>query len=258
LLLTILGEFALSADAPIWTATLIGALGTLRVEEKAARQALARIGAEGILESERVGRKTRWSLSTAGRLILREGANKIYNFMRERPRWDGQWLVLAVTVPDPNRQLRHRLRTRLTWAGLGSPAPGLWVTPNRHAVEEVSTIIDELGLANDAMSWIGGSGTIGEPQEIVRSAWRLTEVETAYARFIERFSARSPRRGAGTFAAQVELVQDWRRFPFVDPALPLELLNHEWPGLAAAVIFHSCHDEWHRAAQAYWRQMCAQ
>jgi phenylacetic acid degradation operon negative regulatory protein len=58
------------------------------------------------------------------------------------------------------------------------------------------------------------------------------------------------------FAAQVDLVQAWRHFPFADPALPLELLDHEWPGPAAAATFHHCHDRWHRQAQTHWRQLC--
>ena len=33
--------------------------------------------------------------------------------------WDGRWLVLSVPIPETQRRLRHRLRTRLTWLGLG-------------------------------------------------------------------------------------------------------------------------------------------
>jgi phenylacetic acid degradation operon negative regulatory protein len=255
MLITILGEFALPAQAPVWTASLVSALGTLGVEEKAARQALARIAAEGLLDAERVGRRTRWALSDRGVQLLNEGAARIYGFMREQRRWNGHWLVLAVTVPETQRQLRHQLRTRLTWAGMGSPAPGLWVTPDERAMGEISKIITELGIFQNAMSWIGTSGEIGDPQEIVRTAWQLQEVEAAYGAFIADFSVRTPQTGAEVFAAQVELVQAWRRFPFADPALPLELLDHEWPGPAAAATFHRCHDLWHRQAQTYWRQL---
>ena len=254
-LLTILGEFTMPSQAPVWTGSVVAALAMLGVEEKAARQALARTAAEGLLIAERLGRRTRWSLSDSGQALLDEGAERIYGFMREQRRWDGNWLLLAVTVPATNRQLRHRLRTRLTWAGMGSPAPGLWVTPNQHVTEQVAKIIQDLGIENSAMSWIGSSASIGDPQEVVRSAWQLHSVEAAYAEFIAEFGQRKPRTGAEMFAAQVELVQAWRRFPFLDPALPLELLDHRWPGLEAAATFHRCHDLWHRQAQAYWREV---
>lgn len=256
LLVTILGEFALPRHEPIWTATLVGALGALGVEEKAARQALARTSAEGLLEAERIGRRTRWTLSDTGRQLLDEGAARIYGFMREQRRWDGSWLVVAVTIPESQRRLRHHLRTRLTWAGLGSPAPGLWVTPDQHVMDEVATIIHDLNISDKAMSWVGPSGDIGDPQQVVRSAWQLRDIASAYVGFIDQFGSRVPLDPVEIFTAQTELVQTWRRFPFSDPALPLELLDREWPGPAASATFHRCHELWHRQAQAYWRRLC--
>ena len=47
LLMTILGEFVLPGHAVVWTASLVAAMGALDVEEKAARQAIARAAAEG-------------------------------------------------------------------------------------------------------------------------------------------------------------------------------------------------------------------
>jgi phenylacetic acid degradation operon negative regulatory protein len=256
LLITILGEFAMPAGTPVWTAAVVAALGNLGVEEKAARQALARTAAEGLLEAERLGRRTRWSLSEQGLQLLNEGAERIYGFMREQRRWDGNWLVLSVTIPESQRQLRHHLRTRLTWAGMGSPAPGLWVTPDRNIMGQIAKIVADLGITDNAISWVGASGSIGDPQQVVRSAWQLQTVEAAYEDFIKQFGRRKPATAAKMFSAQVELVQAWRRFPFVDPALPLELLDHQWPGPIAAATFQRCHDLWHRQAQAHWRQLC--
>ena len=100
------------------------------MEQKSARQALARTAAEGLLASDRSGRRVRWSLSASGRRLLTDGAARIYGFGTRSTAWDGRWLVLLVSVPESRRQLRHRLRTRLAWAGLGSPTPGVWVTPD--------------------------------------------------------------------------------------------------------------------------------
>ncbi|MGN6243756.1 MAG: PaaX family transcriptional regulator [Motilibacteraceae bacterium] len=252
LLLTMLGEFALPRREPVWTGTFVAALSEVGVEEKAARQALARTAAEGLLLPDRVGRRTRWSLSPAALLLLERGAERIYGFMRQQRRWDGRWLVLAVTVPENQRQLRHRLRTRLTWAGLGSPAPGLWVVPDAGREDEVQAITKELGIVTSVMSWVGPSAGIGDPQDVVAAAWMLDQVEQAYHDFVVAFSPRRPEKAAETFTAQVELVQAWHRFPFLDPALPAELLDHDWPGPSAAALFHRCHDRWHRKAQAHW------
>jgi phenylacetic acid degradation operon negative regulatory protein len=258
MLLTILGEFVLPRYSAAWTATFVEALGALGVEEKAARQALARTSAEGIITPRRVGRRTRWTLSESGRTLLADGARRIYGFMREQRRWDGRWLVLAVTVPETQRQLRHRLRTRLTWAGMGSPAPGLWVVPHADRAAEVARIVADLGIAGNTMSWIGESGVVGSPKDVVAAAWTsLDDVEREYDKFVAAFESRRADAPAAVFAAQVDLVQAWRRFPFIDPALPVELLDHDWPGQRAAAVFHSCHERWHRRAQAHWETLSA-
>src|SRR3954447_2002740 len=116
LLLTVLGEFVHPREGRVWTGTLVEALGALGVEAKSARQALARTAAEGLLASERQGRRVRWALTADGARLLEEGTQRIYGFMREPHAWDGRWLVLTVGVPESQRQLRHRLRTKLTWA----------------------------------------------------------------------------------------------------------------------------------------------
>jgi phenylacetic acid degradation operon negative regulatory protein len=258
LLLTILGEFVLPRDEPVWTAAFLQALGAVGVEEKAARQALARTCTAGLIEPVRVGRRTRWQLTGPGRHLLQDGARRIYGFMREPRPWDGRWLVLAITVPEARRQLRHRLRSRLTWAGLGSPAPGLWVVPDAGRADEVAAIVSELGIEADAMSWVGPSAPIGRPEDVVAAAWTsLPQVERAYHAFVADFGGRRADGGAEAFVAQVELVQAWRGFPFLDPALPAELLDHDWPGPQAAAAFHRLHDRWHRRAQAHWDAVCA-
>lgn len=256
LLLTVLGEFVLPGQGAAWTSALVAALGAVGVEEKAARQALSRTAAEHLLLAERDGRRVRWHLTPAGTRLLAEGTERIYGFGRRVSQWDGRWLVLAVSVPETQRQLRHRLRTRLTWAGLGSPLPGLWVTPDVGKEPEVAAAIVELGVA--ACSFTGPYGEVGDERRVVEAAWQLSEVERRYADFLGSFAA-SP--GAAllpgdAFTAQVRLVQQWRRFPFLDPALPAELLPATWPGPGAAALFHSRHDTWHAAAQAHWATLC--
>ena len=226
------------------------------VEEKAARQALSRTAAEDLLVAERDGRRVRWHLTAAGTRLLADGSERIYGFGRQAEEWDGRWLVLAVSVPETQRQLRHRLRTRLTWAGLGSPLPGLWVTPSPGKEPEVAAAVAELGV--EAYSFTGGYGLVGDQQRVVATAWQLDEVEQRYADFLAAFARPEVTGEAAAFAAQVSLVQAWRRFPFLDPALPAPLLPDTWPGPAAAALFHARHDAWHAAAQAHWATLCAE
>jgi len=255
LLLTVLGEFVLPRDAPAWTGALVAALAEVGVEEKAARQALSRTAAEGLLVAERDGRRVRWRLTPAGDRLLQNGTERIYGFGRPIEAWDGRWLVLAVSVPESQRQLRHRLRTRLTWAGLGSPMPGMWLTPDTSKEKEVAAAIEDLGV--ESSSFTGPFGQIGDQQRLVSQAWALEDVERRYVDFVEEVSAVVVTNAAEAFRGQVRLVQEWRRFPFLDPALPTDLLPPTWPGPAAATLFQRRHAEWHAAAQGHWESLCA-
>jgi phenylacetic acid degradation operon negative regulatory protein len=255
LLLTVLGEFALPRSEPVWTATVLDALALHGVEERASRQALARTSSEGLLVAHRHGRRTAWALTDEGVRLLTEGTARIYGFMRQPRVWDGRWLVVTVSVPETQRKLRHRLRTRLTWLGLGSPQSGLWVSPDAGKAADVHGVIADLGLVGQAFTWVGPMAASENEAQLVSAAWDLADVEKCYLQFLDDFEERRASTAAEAFVAQVDLVQEWRRFPFLDPDLPRELLDHDWPGPRAAAVFHDRHAQWHRRAQGEWDRL---
>jgi phenylacetic acid degradation operon negative regulatory protein len=255
LLLTVLGEFVLPHEEPVWTQVLIDVLGRLGVEHKSARQALARTAAEGLLGSDRAGRRVRWSLTGQGRDLLSDGAARIYGFSAPAPSWAGDWLVLLVSVPEVRRQLRHRLRTRLAWAGLGSPAPGVWLSPDPDKQDEVASVLADLGLTAVSSSFVGPFGRIGSERDLVAEAWDLAEVEEAYEHFLETFADPRPGPDAEILTSQIHLVHAWRRFPFLDPKLPAELLPDRWAGARAAAVFERLHSCWAEQSQQAWTDL---
>lgn len=257
LLMTVLGEFVLPRETPVWTSTLLSALAAFDIEAKSARQALARTAAEGWLSSQRAGRRVRWSLTRPGRRLLTEGAHRIYEFGREDRAWDGRWLLLMVSVSEPRRELRHRVRTRLQWAGFGSPAPGVWVSPHVHQQAEAAAILADNGLAATAMSFVAGYGEIGDESALVARSWDLAAVDRRYADFVAQFAAAAPTTDAAALQAQTRLVHEWRAFPFLDPRLPARLLPPKWHGSDAAEVFHSRHARWQEAAQRHWERLLA-
>jgi phenylacetic acid degradation operon negative regulatory protein len=257
LLMTVLGEYVLPDDQPVWTATLVDVLAMLDVEEKSARQALARTAAEGWLRSERVGRRVRWTLTAPGRQLLETGAERIYSFGTGGDDWDGRWLMVLVSVPESMRDLRHRLRTRLTWAGFGTPTPGVWISPRADAEVDARRILADLALPTAPMSFVGRYGTLGEQADMVTAAWDLAEVAEGYRRFIAEFGEQDPTTPDAVLRAQTRLVHEWRRFPFLDPQLPRELLPPGWIGTTAADLFTARHVDWHAGARQRWTELAA-
>lgn len=248
LLFTVLGEFVLPAGGTVWTSSLIDVLGRLGVEEKATRQALMRTAGDGWLAAERHGRRTRWKLTSNAEQLLTDGTRRIYGFRAVAADWDGRVVLVHARVPEADRSTRHRLRTRLGWAGFGSPAPGVWVSTHTERVDEVGRLLDAAGV-DDARIFLaehaGGAGLA----DMVRQAWDLDGVEASYREFLDEFAAA---RASDPLARLVELVHAWRRFPSIDPALPRELLPRRWSGERAAALFAKRHAMWAADATAEW------
>jgi phenylacetic acid degradation operon negative regulatory protein len=257
LLTTLLGEFVLPSTDPVWTSTLVDVLALFGIEEKAARQALARTAAEGWLRSDRVGRRVRWVLTDPGRRLLAEGAERIYGFGSSGHEWDGRWLVVLVSVPESQRDLRHKLRTRLSWAGFGTPTAGVWITPHLSAEADAKLILDELDLSTQAMSYLANYGALGSERAMVERAWNLTDVGARYQDFIDEFTGLAPSTPDELLRAQTLLVHEWRRFPFLDPQLPTVLLPPKWSGTTATALFTDLHLRWRGPARERWSELAA-
>ena len=276
LLFTVLGEFVLPGGGTAWTSSFIGVFGRIGVEEKATRQALMRTAADGWLKAERAGRRTLWHLTPAAERLLTEGTGRIYGFTGTAREWDGRWLLVLARAPETDRPARHLLRTRLSWAGFGSPAPGVWISPHTRAMPDAEQALAEAGLSGDAQIFTAehqAGQVAGRLAEMVRQAWDLDELEDRYRTFIAGFGGPGnggpgnggpgnggPGNGGSTVAFDplarvVELVHAWRRFPWTDPALPAALLPPGWSGTEAARLFTLLHDRWSADAAAEWRRL---
>jgi phenylacetic acid degradation operon negative regulatory protein len=249
-LLTVLGEYVLPADGGVWQETLIAALGALDIKPHAARQALARSIAAGWLRSERSGRRSRAYLTDPTGEMLRTGARRIYSFGQPWA-WEGRWLLVTLRVPEHRRDVRHRIRTQLAWAGFGSLGGGVWISPHVERESELLQISSN-GSVAELLSFHAELGAIGDPARLVAEAWNLDQVAAGYRQFIADFGRRRPRTPEAVFRAQTLLVHGWRRFPFLDPDLPERLLPARWPRSRAHELFAERHVAWHQVAQDYF------
>jgi phenylacetic acid degradation operon negative regulatory protein len=253
LLLTVLGEYVLPRPGGVWQETLVSALQSLGYTRQAARQAVARSTRDGWLSTERRGRRARMTLTAPTERLLRAGAGRIYSFGQPWP-WDGRWLVVVLRVPEKDRAIRHQLRSRLAWTGLGSLGAGVWITPHAERQEELAAAIGDESAAA-ARSFVAELGTIGDADGLVADAWDLDRVREQYDAFIEDFSRVRPLTLEGCFRQQTLLVHAWRRFPFLDPDLPEAVLPGGWPRKRAHDLFVSRHDRWRGRAMEYFERL---
>jgi phenylacetic acid degradation operon negative regulatory protein len=251
-LLTVLGELVLPHGGAVWTSTVVDALALCDVDERNARQALARLAEQGVVRSEKQGRRARWHLTDAGRRLLVEGTERIYALGTGDDRWDGRWLVVLCSVPEDQRAKRHQLRTRLEFAGFGFVAPGVAISPHVAREEAAEAVLAALDLRPGALVFRAEAGTSVAPDDLLGRTWDLDTLAASYAAFVTDVQARSPRGDDERFAALVDLVHEWRRFPFLDPGIPARLLPAHWPGRAARGLFVERHAAWSPGAVRWY------
>jgi phenylacetic acid degradation operon negative regulatory protein len=254
LLLTILGEFVLPHSGSVWTSTVVDTLDRLGVAERNARQAVSRLGEQGLLRAVKEGRRARWHLTDEGRRLLTEGAERIYAFGAGDDDWDGRWLVVVFSVPEEQRAKRHQMRAKLEFSGFGFVQPGVAISPHLEREPVATALLKDLDLLAGAMLLRAETADLVGTDDVLERAWNLESLARLYEEFITSFARRAPRSDEARFAALSELVHHWRRFPFIDPEIPARLLPEHWPGWRAKDLFDAKHAMWAPGANAWYVQ----
>ncbi len=243
LLITLLGDYWFDHKEQLPSAGLVDLLAEFGVSATSARAALSRLTRRGLLQSSKSGRRTFYGLTPLAERVLSEGLRRILSFGAESGEsWDGTWLVVAFSVPEDQRDVRHALRSRLRWQGFAPLYDGVWVSP-RSDDSAVESIVSDLGVETvtvlrSTAVYPSSSGP-GHPL----SAWDLDDLRVTYDQFIEKFSPLLERVRLGQVTASEALVartavmDTWRRFPSLDPELPSGVLPARWPRQRSREIF---------------------
>jgi phenylacetic acid degradation operon negative regulatory protein len=151
-------------------------------------------------------------------------------------------------VPESERQKRHALRSRLSWLGFGTVSAGVWIAPG-HLAEDAEAVLLRDGLDPYVDLFRAEYVAFGDPAHKVAQWWDLESLEELYTDFLEvhepvRQSWAAEREvapGPTAFADYVRALTSWRRLPYLDPALPTDLLPSAWSGTRAADTFFALH-----------------
>ncbi|NJC58046.1 phenylacetic acid degradation operon negative regulatory protein [Brevibacterium marinum] len=221
---------------PLSGASIVFVMGKLGVGESAARSVLQRMTAKNFIVRHKEGRKTFYTLSDRGRVVLREGQEKMFAGWQPQD-WDGRWTFVRIQVPESKRTLRHQMASRLSWAGFGQVDGGPWVAPGEH---DVATI---LGPEQAEISPIVVYGTPQPPttEAMLVDAFELKDLAEDYAEFGAKWRKVSAESltPVDALVKRVELHFDWLTLSRTDPQLPAELLPDGWPGTVQGELFRS-------------------
>jgi phenylacetic acid degradation operon negative regulatory protein len=252
LLLTVFGELVGRGGEPVWTASLLHVLTGLGLEEQTARQAIARGAGAGWIIGEKRGREVRWSLTDAGADLIEDVRNRAESLGALADVWDGNCLILMVSVPQHQKAVRKRLYSALRWAGFGNPMPGCWASPHPDRAAEVERVIRDLGLEDSAIGFVGQTWTVGlSDREIVRRAYDLDDVAARYEKTLATFENLEPQVGDDVLLTYLALMHEWQEFPYMDPQMPKDLLP-DWIGRQAIEVFMDLRRKWAPGAHERW------
>ncbi|MFI5731983.1 PaaX family transcriptional regulator C-terminal domain-containing protein [Kribbella sp. NPDC051587] len=230
---------ARGARAPV--AALVRLLAPLGVHPPAVRTAVSRMVRQAWLEPVRIDGQPGYALSARARRRLDDAAARIYRTGADGtgpdgvPGWDRHW-HLGILHEVPNARRREQLASQLAFLGWAPLSDGAWVGLRNDT--EVDQILEVEGITADRFRAPVDEGAI----EFARRVWKLDDLGASYDAWLIEAKALVDAAGDGTtdeqaFAVRSELVHEWRKFLFLDPGLPAELLPSDWAGTRAAAYF---------------------
>jgi DNA-binding transcriptional regulator PaaX len=236
LMLSFLGTFVKPLGRPpIPARVFIDVLDELGVTEGATRRALARMTHKDLLLAQPSGRNRLFTPSARALALLANGAERVAAeepFKHPEP----VWTLLAFTMPETRRDIRHQLRSRLLWAGFGPLRDGLWIAPG---AVDAEALLADLGLGTEGqLPWAFTADPIRptELPSLIRRVWDVDHIHDEHQHFLDRWANGIP-ENLGPMAARTLLVADWLRLLRTDPGLPAEYLCDDWPAKRSASTY---------------------
>jgi phenylacetic acid degradation operon negative regulatory protein len=251
-LFDLFGDYVEHRERELWTGHIIALATEFDLTERAIRSALLRLQRDGWIDVRRAGTRSYDSLTDAGRELIDRGRERIMRGPEQD--WDGRWLVLTYTIPESQRELRDRLRAELSWLGFGGLGSGMFVSPHDRQ-DELAALARRHGLDQQLTVFRAEHVWPGDNRALAARCWDLRGINARYADFMKTFGAYGDLTALDDrecLIVRFRLINGYRRFPFVDPGLPADLLPKSWLGFRAAALFRGLHERLAPGANRYF------
>ncbi len=220
------------------------------------RTSIFRLTQEGWLTSNRVGRRSYYSLTDSGHKKFERAFRRVYR--KPRDTWSGDWCFLLINELDTDD--RKRLLDQLSWQGFGMLTNNLLASPNA-GMDDMAALVQELEIADRVVPFV--SQQYGEPGGValenrLRDSWNLEQLAEQYRLFTELFAPLETELDNKTridpqsaFLARTLLIHEYRKLVLRDPQLPPQLLPEDWEGHAARALTESLYRKISPAAERW-------
>lgn len=248
LMFTLYGEFIQYYGGEIWIGSLIRMMEKFGISESSVRGATLRMVQQDFFKVRRIGSKSYYSLTEKGKRRIVDGVSRVYSIQNNK--WDGLWRILIYSVPEEKRELRNQIRKELGWTGFGLISNSTWISPNP-LEEQILEMIKTYQLEDYTILFSASSIVSHSNEDIIKKGWNLNQIEEEYEIFIAHFKEKfEDLKGKAwdeqlsdeeSFVERIKLVHEYRKFLFLDPGFPLDLLPKNWIGIDARELFWNIH-----------------
>ena len=256
-LVSIFGDSIVPIGEEIWLGDLIALAAPFGFSDRLVRTSMYRLAAEGWFQSERYGRRSRYSLTPQARADFDDAEDRIYH--AKRPIWNGEWTLVFPRLAAIDDDQRDAFDERLSWQGFVRFAPDVYALPGDgrdqicHLLDrlEISTPIPTAAARFDDIVALVQNDHIGE-------AFGLVDVARRYRSFLEHFewTTSLPEMSDGdSFIVRTMVVHELRRASLIDPWLPEGLLPADWSGDAAYRLAARIYNRVNSGAWAWLEQV---
>jgi phenylacetic acid degradation operon negative regulatory protein len=248
LTLMLFGFAAFRRPVAVAAGSVINVLGDLGVSDHAARSTLTRMVDRSLLVRHRRGREAYFALTGHGSSVLAEGQAAA----RQSPDrdWEGTWTLIAFSLPEDQRAIRHQIRSRLAWRGFGLLQSGMWIAAG---TVDVRTLLDDLAVDPYIRVFTAAPAGPTTDTALILEAFDLPEIAARYEGFVARWGSPPPET-ADPLCVLLSLQSEWAQIARADPRLPLTRLPSDWPAPRAFELFQRLHAQVRPGAE----QACAE
>ncbi len=256
MMFTLFGDYIMQRGGEVWVGSLIRIAAEFGLSQQAVRSALSRMSQKGWLQVHHVGNRSYYGPTSRTKRLLEEGERRI--FVRDAGSWDRRWHILVYSIPERKRDVRAELRKQLAWLGFAPLSSGSWICAN-DVEEDARALATQLGIAGHVEMFSSQHLGPSEERELAARCWDLEGINRRYRTFIDKWGPEFERaRRAGLlpdgecFVQRFLLIHEYRKFFFIDPDLPPDLLPDVWCGREARELFHAYHQFLAERANRYF------
>ena len=233
-LVTVLGDSVLPVTKTLWLSSLFELARPFGFSERLVRTSMFRLVAEGWVSNERIGRRSRYSLTLMAVCESEDADRRIYS--DQQVVWDGSWTFAAVDTPQMPAAERDRILKHLRWHGFVALGRGLLASPSvtLQSLRELLDLVEPVAAVPIGRAELDDVDRLAE-RGLFAEAFLTADTEAAYQDFLNRYEPwqhhdLDAAAAVDAYALRTMLVHDFRRIRLRAPDMPAQLLPPNWIG----------------------------